>query len=118
MSLIKNLQQKTKKEKNKILWILVSVCASIVLVLWITVFPKDFIQKKSEQKSIGDLKKDFKEDNKEFDEYMDSLEIFQEFEEGFDLEKIIEETMPDEELYEDVDKKEAQRDYLRLPLEE
>jgi hypothetical protein len=122
MPILKNIQSKPPREKRKMLWILVGSSAVIIFILWIVVFPKDYLEKKDDQKSFGELREEFEnsEENKQFDEYMNSLEIFEQFDENLDFEDIINEAQNTEyntdPYMQNVSDGEP-RQKLRLPLE-
>lgn len=125
MPILKNIQSKSPREKRKMLWILVGSSAIVIFILWIVVFPKDYLEKKDDQKSLGEIREEFEnsEENKQFDEYMNSLEIFDQFEENLDFEDILNEAQNTEINSNNSQGIENNSDYeprqkLRLPLEQ
>ncbi len=123
MPIFSKLQNKTPKEKRRLLWISVCTSTVIIFILWITVFPKDYLGNNEGQKSLTGLKDEFynSEENQEFDQYMDSLKILDNFEENFNLESIIQneqnDTLQNETSIEDIFSSDEDREMIRLPLE-
>lgn len=123
MPFFSKLQNKTPKEKRKLLWIFVCTSTVIIFILWITVFPKDYLSNNEKQKSLTGLKDEFynSKENQEFDQYMDSLKILDGFNENFNLENIIkneQNTNPQNETkIEDIFSSDEDREMIRLPLE-
>lgn len=126
MSIFNNIQNKAPKEKRRLLWIFTGISTLIIFILWIVIFPKDYLDNKEGQKSFSDLKEEFdnSEENKQFDEYMNSLEIFQNFDKQMDLESILDEAQnTDTKQKSSADKNyvseiEDETDIYRLPLEQ
>lgn len=91
MPILNNLHNKTPKEKRRLLWIFTGASTMVIFILWIVIFPKDYLDNKEGQKSLGDIKEEFdnSEENKQFDQYMNSLEIFENFDEKMDIDSLI-----------------------------
>jgi len=124
MSFLSKLQNKPPKEKRKLLWILVCIGTALIFISWVTIFPKDYLNNGENQKSLADIKElyDSSEQNKQFDQYMDSLKIFDDFNENFDFENLLQGT-PDENRAEDIEANKSINQLTednkqnRLPLE-
>ena len=126
MPIFKNLHNKTPKEKRKLLWIFTGISTLIIFILWILIFPKDYLDNKEGQKSFTDIKDEFdnSEENKQFDQYMDSLEIFENFDEQMDIDSLIDKAQnPDTKQKsssseDNISGLEEETYYHRLPIEE
>ncbi|MFH2104817.1 MAG: hypothetical protein ABII72_01125 [Parcubacteria group bacterium] len=116
MNWLESLQEKSRPEKNKLLWIAAGVITVMVIVIWISAIPKDYLKKQEVTgPRVSDLKGALQESfsGTEYNELQDNINK---------LKNVSDEVPKPEEMTEDTNQPMEESSTIkpenRLPLEE